>query len=88
MRTARSSSSTSRRGWWYTPATDEVRIRFTGGAPQTIELMDATGRRVSTERYRTDGAISVNALSEGLYVVRALDTDGRTLAQQRLIVQR
>ncbi len=70
------------------PATDEVRIRFTGGAPRTIELMDATGRRVSTERYRTDGVISVNGLSEGLYVVRALDTDGRTLAQQRLIVQR
>lgn len=70
------------------PATDQVRVRFTGGAPRTIELMDATGRRVSTERYRTDGLISVSALSEGLYVVRALDTDGRTLAQQRLIVQR
>jgi hypothetical protein len=70
------------------PAVDEVRIRFTGAAPRTIELMDATGRRVTAERYRTNGAISVNGLSEGLYVVRALDTDGRTLAQQRLIVQR
>ena len=70
------------------PATDEVRMRFTGKAPRTIEVMDATGRRVSTERYRADGAISVSGLSEGLYVVRALDTDGRALAQQRLIVQR
>ena len=70
------------------PATDEVRIRFTGNAPRTIEVTDATGRRVSAERYRADGAISVSGLSDGLYVVRALDTDGRALAHQRLIVQR
>ena len=70
------------------PAADEVRMRFTGGAPKTIGLLDATGREVLIERYRPDGAISVGGLAEGLYVVRALDTDGRTLAQQRLIVQR
>jgi len=70
------------------PATDEVRMRFTGVAPRTVQLLDATGRTVYDERFRADGAIFVGDLAEGLYVVRALDTYGRALAQQRLIVQR
>ncbi len=70
------------------PSNDEVRIRFTGDVPRTIELMDATGRQVMVERYRQEGVIPVGGLAEGLYVVRALDNDGRALAQQRLIVQR
>ena len=70
------------------PAMDEVRVRFTGIAPHTIQLLDAIGRTVSNVRYRADGAIFVGGSAKGLYVVRALDADGRALAQQRLIVQR
>jgi len=70
------------------PAADEVRMRFTGVAPRTVQLLDATGRTVSHERFRADGAIFVGDLADGLYVVRALDAAGHALAQQRLIVQR
>ena len=70
------------------PATDEVRMRFTGAMPQTIQLLDATGRQVSAERYRMEGTIPVHGLADGLYVLRALDIHGRALAQERLIVQR
>ena len=69
------------------PSSDEVRVRFTGGMPRSIELLDATGRKVLTERYRMDGMIAVDGLAEGLYVVRAVADDGQTLAQERLIVQ-
>ncbi len=70
------------------PAMNEVRMRFVGEAPRTIDVMDATGRLVSTERYQADGVISVGDLAEGLYVLRALSADGRVLAQERLIIQR
>jgi len=70
------------------PAADEVRLRFTGDAPAAIELLDATGRRVAMERYRTDGIIAISGLADGLYVVRAQDAHGRPLATERLIVQR
>ncbi len=69
------------------PATEEVRLRFTGAMPKTIQLVDATGRQVSTQPYRMEGTIPVRGLADGLYVLRALEKDGRTLAQERLIVQ-
>ncbi|HNA31944.1 MAG TPA: T9SS type A sorting domain-containing protein [Flavobacteriales bacterium] len=70
------------------PATDEVRLRVPGETPASIELYDATGRRVASERYRTDGVLSIGNVVDGLYVVRALDDNGRSIAQARLVVQR
>lgn len=70
------------------PAAEEVRCVLTGPAPRTIEVIDATGRRVSGTPYRADGIISVACHAEGIYLVRALDANGRPVAQQRLIVQR
>jgi hypothetical protein len=70
------------------PASSELNLRFAGEAPRTIEIMDATGRTAARIGWRTDGIVPLTDLSQGLYVVRAVAADGRTLAQQRLIVQR
>ena len=70
------------------PAADEVRLRSTGEAPATVELLDATGRRVVVERYLPEGIVSLAGLAGGVYIVRALDPHGRSIAQERLVVQR
>ena len=71
------------------PSSDEVWIRMgDGSTPKNIEVMDATGRAVMRSAFHANEALSLALLSPGLYVVRALDADGRALGQQRLIIQR
>ncbi len=73
---------------WPNPASDVFSLRM-GDGEQTfdaIEMIDPMGRTV--KHWNGDGkALSVQGVAPGVYVVRTLGRDGRTLAQGRLIVQ-
>lgn len=69
------------------PATDAFALQLADGTQQAAtELMDATGRLV--QRWPKGTArFSISDVAPGVYVVRATDAAGRTLAQGRLMVQ-
>lgn len=71
---------------WPNPASTSVRIAAGEGIDR-VQLMDAMGREVR----QWDAALvdrPLHGVSDGLYLVRAIDALGRVIAQQRLIVQR
>ena len=53
---------------------------------KAVQVIDATGRVVSTLAARADDVYDVRSAADGLYVVRAIDASGRILAQGRLIL--
>jgi hypothetical protein len=70
------------------PADDSFNVRLGDGSQHVaaVELIDLTGRQM--RRWESsDAAMSVQDMAPGLYIVRTLASDGRTLAQGRLMVQ-
>ncbi|MFT3886275.1 MAG: T9SS type A sorting domain-containing protein [Flavobacteriales bacterium] len=70
------------------PATGAFMLHYEGDAVRmsTVELLEATGRAV--RRWpRNTTAFSTADVSDGLYIVRVIDAEGRSLAQSRLMVQ-
>ncbi len=70
------------------PASTELWVRAADPSVALIEILDATGRTTLRSAYTEGTPIALSDLSPGLYLVRTLNTSGRTLEQQRLIVQR
>lgn len=73
---------------WPNPADGSFSLRMGDGAQRfnAIEMIDPMGRTV--KRWTGDGnALSLQGVAPGVYVVRTVASDGRTLAQGRLIVQ-
>jgi hypothetical protein len=70
------------------PAATELWVRPSDPSAEVVEICDATGRTALRTAYRDGAPINVSDLSPGLYLVRTLNASGRTLGQQRLIVQR
>ena len=69
------------------PASTLVELRFDGPArPETVEVRDAAGRIV-LERAWTGpvGRFEVSGWSEGLYLVRITDADGRVSAARMVV---
>jgi len=71
------------------PASDALTVHLDavldGGA--SLQCMDATGRLVMQVRYAAGGSISTAALANGVYVLRAIDRSGASIAQARFIIQ-
>jgi len=73
---------------WPNPASNEFSLRMGDRAQNfdAIEMIDPMGRTV--KRWTGDGnVLSLQGVAPGVYVVRTLARDGRTLGQGRLIVQ-
>ncbi|MBL8001564.1 MAG: T9SS type A sorting domain-containing protein [Flavobacteriales bacterium] len=71
------------------PVGDLLNVRLQDdGAATGVELLDAMGRVVRREGYRSGLAVGVSDLAPGLYVVRVVDAQGMALGQQRILVQR
>jgi hypothetical protein len=70
------------------PAATELWVRPSDSSAEVIEILDATGRTTLRTVFREGAPITLSDLSAGLYLVRTLNASGRTLEQQRLIVQR
>jgi hypothetical protein len=70
------------------PAATELWVRPSDVSAAMVEILDATGRTALRTEFREGAPIALSALSPGPYLVRTLNASGRTLEQQRLIVQR
>ena len=68
------------------PAGNEFQVRWNGSKAASLQLLDPTGRTVRTWA-GVEGPMAVGDLAPGLYLVRAVSSNGSTLAQSRLIVQ-
>ncbi|MFZ1665529.1 MAG: T9SS type A sorting domain-containing protein, partial [Flavobacteriales bacterium] len=68
------------------PAGSEFQVRWNGSKVALLQLVDPTGRTVRTWA-GVEGPMAVGDLAPGLYLVRAVSSNGSTLAQSRLIVQ-
>lgn len=70
------------------PTSDMLRIR-TGGEPYTFEMLDLSGRMVSSHALTYDGqALDVSSLNSGLYIYRMISMDGRVAHTGRVSVVR
>jgi hypothetical protein len=68
------------------PANDVVKVR-TGGESYVFEILDLSGKRISSHALNYDGqAVNIDGLANGLYVYRMIATDGRTAHSGRLSV--
>lgn len=69
------------------PTSTELHVAVTGARPGMIEILDMTGR-VAQQAQWNEGTVCIGVLSPGVYLLRALDADGRSLGQQRFVVER
>lgn len=70
------------------PTNDVVRVR-TGGDVYTFDILDLSGKRVSSHALTYDGqTVDVSGLTSGLYIFRMVSTDGRVAHSGRLSVVR
>ncbi len=53
-----------------------------------VQCVDATGRVVMQEQWQRGQPVSTGSLSNGMYIVQALDGHGNALGQGRLLIQR
>jgi hypothetical protein len=68
------------------PASSAINVR-TGGEMYTFEILDLSGKLVASHALSYDNqSVSIDALSNGLYVFRMISTDGRTAHAGRLSV--
>jgi hypothetical protein len=68
------------------PTSDMLRVR-TGGEPYTFELLDLSGRMVSSHNLTYDGQnVDVSSLNSGLYIFRMISMDGRVAHTGRVSV--
>jgi hypothetical protein len=68
------------------PTADILRVR-TGGEPYTFEMLDLSGRMVSSHALTYDGrAVDVSSLNSGLYIYRMISMDGRVAHTGRVSV--
>ena len=72
------------------PASDGFAIRLKDSPPSgtVVQGLDATGRLVHQWTWREQGLYAAGQLGNGVYILRVLDPQGRSLGQGRLIVQR
>lgn len=70
------------------PAQELVLVNASVDGVATVQLMDATGRLVKHMNWRAGSPLLVGDLQQGLYVLRLVGEEGRTLAQDRLLIQR
>ncbi len=71
------------------PANNTITIRASEdpGPNAMVQCLDAMGRVVHQERYVVNGNIGTSAFADGIYVFRINDSDGRTIAMGRAVIQ-
>jgi hypothetical protein len=71
------------------PTNGEFTLDFDGDVvPVTAQVLDAMGREVLRSNIAASRNVDAGGLLPGLYLVRALDTNGSLIDQQRLIIAR
>ena len=72
------------------PANDGFAIRLKNSPPSgtVVQGLDATGRLVQQWTWREQGVYAADGLDDGVYILRVIDPQGRSLGQSRLIIQR
>ena len=71
------------------PANNTLAIRTSEdpGQNAVVQCVDAMGRVVHQERYAVNSTIDTSTLTDGIYVIRLNDKDGRTIALGRAVIQ-
>ena len=69
------------------PANNTINLHTTEapGTGAMVQCIDATGRMLYEEPYVVNGALETSTLSNGLYVFRVNDAEGRIIAMGRAV---
>jgi hypothetical protein len=71
------------------PAQNEVRIAFEQEVNVAIEIYDLSGRNIlNTIVNGSQATVATSTLQQGVYLVRIAELNGKTLATERLLIQR